>query len=150
MQDRLSYLRALAINTLIADAVRIFMDNENNILNGTFDTALLDRSQYKAQIADIIDLSVERIYRSEEVIEKEIAGYRILADILEVFTNALIREQQGKASNYDRLMIGLLPPVFRNTNASTYRILLNTSCFVASLSDGSAVHIHNKITGKQL
>lgn len=150
MQDRLSYLRALAINTLIADAVRIFMDNENNILNGTFDTALLDRSQYKAQIADIIDLSVSRIYRSEEVIEKEIAGYRILADILEVFSTALIRDKQGKASNYDRLMIGLLPPVFRNSNASTYHILLNTSCFVASLSDGAAVHIHNKITGKQL
>ncbi|MBT8204025.1 MAG: dGTPase, partial [Eudoraea sp.] len=130
--------------------VRIFMENEYDILNGIYDVALLDKSQYKAQIADIIDLSVSRIYRSEEVIEKEIAGYRILADILEVFSTALIRDKQGKASNYDRLMIGLLPPVFRNSNASTYHILLNTSCFVASLSDGSAVHIHNKITGKQL
>lgn len=150
MQDRLSYLRALAINTLITDAVRIFMENEDKILDGIFDAALLDRSQYKAQIADIIDLSVERIYRSEEVIEKEIAGYRILADILEVFTDALIRDKQGKASNYDRLMIGLLPPIFRNSSGSVYEILLNTSCYVASLSDGAAVHIHNKITGKTL
>ncbi len=150
MQDRLSYLRALAINTLIVDAVRIFMENEDKILNGTFPVALLDKSQYKAQIADIIDLSINRIYRSEEVIEKEIAGYRILADILEVFTTALIREKQGKASNYDRLMIGILPSVFRNTSGSTYEILLNTSCYVASLSDGAAVHIHNKITGKTL
>ncbi|MCX2718721.1 dGTP triphosphohydrolase [Lentiprolixibacter aurantiacus] len=150
MQDRLSYLRALAINTLIADAVRIFMENEDKILNGIFDTALLDRSQYKAQIADIIDLSVERIYRSDEVIEKEIAGYRILADILEVFTDALTRDKEGNASNYDRLMIGLLPPVFRNSSGSVYEILLNTSCYVASLSDGAAVHIHNKITGKTL
>lgn len=150
MQDRLSYLRALAINTLIADAVRIFMENESDILNGIFDSALMDKSQYKAQIADIIDLSIERIYRSEEVIEKEIAGYRILADILEVFTNALIRTKNGKGSNYDRLMIGLLPPSFRDSNGSVYKILLNTSCYVASLSDGAAVHIHNKITGKQL
>ena len=150
MQDRLSYLRALAINTLIADAVRIFMENEDKILNGIFDTALLDRSQYKAQIKDIIDLSVERIYRSDEVIEKEIAGYRILADILEVFTDALIRDKEGKASNYDRLMMGVLPSVFRNSSGSVYEILLNTSCYVASLSDGAAVHIHNKITGKQL
>ncbi len=150
MQDRLSYLRALAINTLIADAVRIFMENEDDILNGIFDSALLDRSQYKAQIKDIIDLSVERIYRSDEVIEKEIAGYRILADILEVFTDALIRDKEGRASNYDRLMMGLLPSVFRKSSGSVYEILLNTSCYVASLSDGAAVHIHNKITGKQL
>ena len=53
-QDRVSYLRALAIGTLIDEAVDIFMKYEESILNGGFDCALLDKSKYEAQIKDII------------------------------------------------------------------------------------------------
>lgn len=149
-EDRLSYLRALAINTLITDAIAIFDANEEKILNGTFDSSLLDHSRFKAQIEDIIALSVKKIYKSNEVIEKEIAGYRIISDILEVYTNALIRKKEQKASNYDQLMLQTLPALYKNTDATVYDILLNACCYVASLSDSAAVHIHNKITGKSL
>ncbi len=149
-EDRLSYLRALAINTLITDAIAVFDANEDNILNGTFTTSLLDQSRYQAQVKDIIALSVDKIYRSHEVIEKEIAGYRIISDILEVYTNALIRTKEHKASNYDNLMLRTLPEIYRNTGTTVYDILLNACCYVASLSDSSAVHIHNKIMGKSL
>ena len=150
MEDRLSYLRALAINTLITDAVKVFLDNEDTILKGDFNTSLLDKSKYQAQIADIIKISVEKIYQSHEVIEKEIAGYKIISDILEVFTNALMNKKAGKASNYDLLLLQILPKHYGETAISDYAILLNTCCFVASLSDSAAVHIHNKIMGKQL
>ncbi len=150
MEDRLSYLRALAINTLIGDAVAVFIKNEASILEGTFSTSLLEKSKYKAQIKDILNLSAEKIYRSQEVIEKEIAGYRIIADILEAYSNALVRSKHGKATNYDRLILTTLPPRFLNTEGSLYTVLLNCSCYVASLSDSAAVHIHNKILGKQL
>jgi len=148
--DRLSYLRALAINTLINDAAATFMRFEQEILEGSFAVALLDKGQYKAQINDIIQCSVENIYCSPEVVEKEIAGYKILADLLEVYCRAMVRNNEGRASNYDRLLINTLPPTYSDSNLSFYQILLNTSCYVASLSDGSAVHIHNKITGKLL
>ncbi|MDO6809343.1 dNTP triphosphohydrolase [Zobellia galactanivorans] len=149
-EDRLSYLRALAINTLIRDAISVFIAHEAEILNGTFDTSLLDRSVFKAQIEDIIALSVNKIYRSQEVVEKEIAGYKIISDILDVYINALIRKKENRASNYDALMLKTLPEFYRDTDDSVYHILLNTCCYVASLSDSAAVHIHNKIMGKQL
>jgi len=149
-QDRLSYLRALAINTLIADAVSVFVENEENILNGTFHSALLDKSNYTAQIDDIIKLSVDKIYRSQEVLEKEIAGYKLISDILDVYTNALVKTSEENASNYDKLLVNTLPEYYKRTDISTYEIILNTCCYVASLSDSSAVHIHNKIMGKQL
>ena len=150
MEDRLSYLRALAINTLISDAIAIFIENEDAILKGEFSVSLLDKSKFKAQIEDIITLSVQKVYRSQEVLEKEIAGYRIISDILDVYTTALIRNKEGNSSNYDRLMISTLPESYRETKGSNYDILLSTCCFVASLSDSAAVHIHNKIMGKQL
>ncbi|WP_372945425.1 dGTP triphosphohydrolase [Muriicola sp.] len=149
-EDRLSYLRALAINTLIEDATRVFMEHEKDILKGEFSTALLERSRYKAQIRDILDISAERVYRSQEVIEKEIAGYRIISDILEAYSGAMVRTQEGGATNYDKLVLTTLPEIFRETKTSLYSILLQCCCFVASLSDSRAVHIHNKITGKQL
>ncbi len=150
MEDRLSYLRALAISTLIRDAIEVFTANEKKILNGTFESSLLDQSTYKAQIADIITLSVNKIYRSQEVVEKEIAGYKIISDILDVYTNALTRNREDSASNYDDLMLQTLPEFYRTTSSSVYDILLNTCCYVASLSDSAAVHIHNKIMGSQL
>ncbi|MEX0313834.1 MAG: dGTP triphosphohydrolase [Allomuricauda sp.] len=148
--DRLSYLRALAINTLIKDAVDVFVTNESKILNGDFDTALLDSGNYKAQIDDIIKLSVEKIYQSTEVVDKELAGYKIISDILDLYTTALINTKEGKDTNYDRLLLKSLPENYRNPDASVYKVLLDTCCFVASLSDSAAVHIHNKLMGKQL
>lgn len=148
--DRLSYLRALAINTLIADAIAIFIANEDKILDGSFDVSLMDKSAYKAQIRDIIDLSVTKIYNSQEVVEKEIAGYKVISDILDVFAPALIRKKQNKASNYDMLILRILPEGYRNTDGSLYNILLNTSCYVASLSDSAAILLHKKIKGIEI
>lgn len=149
-EDRLSYLRALAINTLIQDAVAIFMDNEEQILNGDFDVSLLDKSKYDGQIRDIIGISVEKVYRAQEVVEKEIAGYKIISNILDVYIDALVQKKNENASNYHKLIIQTLPEAYQSTEISLYQILLNTCCYVASLSDSSAVHIHNKIQGKQL
>jgi len=150
MEDRLSYLRALAINTLIQDAVSIFIENEEDILNGSFEVSLLDKSKFKAQIEDIISLSVQKIYQSQEVVEKEIAGYTIISDILDVYIDALIGKKNNKASNYHKLILRTLPGFYQDTNVSLYQIVLNTCCYVASLSDSAAVHMHNKIKGKTL
>lgn len=149
-EDRLSYLRALAINTLIQDAVAIFIENEDSILNGTFDCSLMEKSAYKAQIEDIINLSIQNIYQSQEVVEKEIAGYTIISDILDVYIAALIGKKNQQVSNYHKLILRTLPGLYRQTDGSIYDILLNTCSYVASLSDSTAVHIHNKIKGKQL
>lgn len=149
-EDRISYLRALAINTLINDAVRVFLENEDAILAGDFHVSLLDKSDYKAQIEDIIQLSVTKVYQSTEVVEKEIAGYKIISHILEVFTNALLHKKEGKASNFDKLVLHLLPERYQDVTGSVYHILLQTSGYVASLSDSAAVHIHNKLMGQQL
>jgi dGTPase len=149
-EDRLSYLRALAINTLIQDAVNTFMKHEDEILEGSFAVSLMDRSAYDAQIKDILKLSIENIYQSMEVVEKEIAGYTIISDILDVYIDALVNHQNHNASNYHKLVLRTLPEYYRNADVSLYAILLNTCCYVASLSDSSAVHMHNKIKGSQL
>ncbi|SFW38620.1 dGTPase [Sinomicrobium oceani] len=149
-EDRISYLRALAIHTLIEEAARVFIENEDAILRGEFSVSLLDRSIYKAQVNDIIKLSVEKIYKSEEVTEKEIAGYAIVEKLLDVFCKAALHKLQGEETHYDKLVLQLIPEKYRHGFTSEYCCLLGVSCFVASLTDGRVVGIYNKIGGGQI
>ncbi|GAB1856775.1 deoxyguanosinetriphosphate triphosphohydrolase [Flavobacteriaceae bacterium MHTCC 0001] len=138
-EERVSYLRALAIGTLIDEAVTIFMKNEDAILNGTFNCALLDKSKYEAQIKDIIKISVENIYQSEEVIDKEIAGYQIINKLLGVYTKAVNNSFHGNASNYDQLILKRLPKTIDFTNKNLYQRLLAVCHYVSLLSDSKAI-----------
>ena len=120
-QDRVSYLRALAIGTLIDEAASLFMENEAAILKGEFETALLDVSKYKAQIKDIIAISVKNVYRSKDVIDKEIAGYEILNQLLNVYGKMAFHYFKNEMSNYDKLLLNLLPETVTLSNASLYK-----------------------------
>ncbi len=145
-QDRLAYLRALAINTLIAEAATLFLENEAEILNGTFSEALLDKSQYKAQIADIIKISVEKVYQSSEVMEKEIAGYNILSTLLDAFTTAFENHQNGNARHYDKLLLRMFEGNISKSQ-SVYQYLMECCSYISRLTDGNALQIFQKIKG---
>ncbi|MFN3640554.1 MAG: deoxyguanosinetriphosphate triphosphohydrolase [Flavobacterium sp.] len=145
-EDRISYLRALAIGSLIQDAVRIFIENEEEILNGNFHVSLMDKSKYKAQMDDIIKLSVERIYRSREVITKEIHGYQILNHLLDQFIGAVIRTEEKNDRNYDKLILQLLPEKYKHQKESLYEQLLEICKFVSMLTDGNALLLHQTLS----
>ncbi|WP_299001150.1 deoxyguanosinetriphosphate triphosphohydrolase [uncultured Tenacibaculum sp.] len=146
-KDRVSYLRALAIGVLINEAVTIFLDNEEAILNGTFDKGLLDKCKYEAQINDIIKISVDKIYRSKEVVEKEVAGYKIIADLLDVFVTALNNKFENKQSNYDKLVLNLLPEEYQQERENLYDRIMQVCSYIAGLSDGYAIRLHKKLMG---
>ncbi|REH56272.1 dGTPase [Tenacibaculum gallaicum] len=146
-KDRVSYLRALAIGVLINEAVAIFLDNEEAILKGTFDKGLLDKCKYEAQINDIIKISIDKIYRSKEVVEKEVAGYKIIADLLDVFVTALNNKFDSKQSNYDKLVLNLIPQEYQHNKENLYDRIMQISSYVAGLSDGYAIRLHRKIMG---
>jgi len=143
-EDRISYLRALAIGNLINDAVRVFIENEEAILKGEFPYALMDKSKYKAQIDDIIQLSVKKIYQSREVIEKELTGYQIINNLLDKFCTAYNNDFDGVKTNYDSLLLKILPEKHLVKKESTYERLLHICHFVSLLTDGKAV-LYNKI-----
>lgn len=149
-QDRISYLRALAIGNLIQEAARIFIKNEEKILSGEFSHSLLEKCKYEAQINDIIKLSVDKIYQSKEVIEKEIAGYQVISDLLDVFISAVNHTHENRASNFDNLILMLLPDRYKQINEDLYKRLLGICNLIANFSDGYAILLHKKIKGIDL
>jgi dGTPase len=147
-KDRLSYLRALAIGNLINEAASIFLANEELILNGGFQNSLLDKCKYEAQINDILKISVDKIYKSNEVVEKEVAGYTILSNLLNVFISAINNSHSNTASNYDRMILLLLPENYKQQKDTLYKRIFSICSFISSMSDGYAILLHKKIKGE--
>ena len=146
-QDRLSYLRALAINTLINEAVDIFMKNEEIILKGEFTTSILDCSVYEAQIKDIITLSISNMYQSKEVIDKEIVGYKVINELLNIFIKAVINHFNGDVSNFDTLILKTLEPYVDLDKETVYELLLSVCFYVSKISDSNAMLTYQKLKG---
>jgi len=148
-EDRISYLRALAIGSLIHDAVDVFVENEEAILQGKYPYALTDKSKYKVQMNNIIKLSVKNIYQSREVVEKEIVGYQIIQTLLDKFITAFNNKYEGNSSNYDTLLIKMLPEKFLEEKEDLYQRLLHICHFISLLTDGNALELFETIQGKK-
>ncbi len=148
--DRLSYLRALAINTLINETANSFMAHEDQLMSGEFSKALIDCSAYEAQIDDIIKISINKIYQSAEVLDKEIAGYTVINELLNTFTKSVINNIRGELSNLDKLILKVLKPNIDLSKASVYDNLLSVCCYVSKMSDSNAMLTYQKLRGNHL
>src|SRR5690554_3016948 len=149
-EDRISYLRALAIGRMINEVIEVFKDNESEILKGNFSYSLTDKSQFKAQLDDIIKICVKKIYQSPEVTQKEITGYKVISVLLDTFTTAYNNLFDGKDNNYDKLVLRLLPEKYKvETTQSVYERLLHICHFVSLLTDGNALQIYHIIQGNK-
>lgn len=146
-EERIAYLRAVAIGTLVQEATEIFIRHEEEILKGEFHSSLLSQSQYKPQIEDVINISVSHIYQSDEVVEKEISGYVVLQNLLDVFFTAAINDYNDKVTSFDRLILKMLPEKYRK-ETSLYDKIMGVTCYIASLTDSKAVELHLKTLGK--
>ena len=142
-EERIAYLRAVAIGALIQDATDIFLQNEDAILAGEFHQSLLYDSKYRHQITDVIDCSVERIYQSDEVVEKEVSGYVVLQHLLDIFFTAIINQENGRETSFDKLLLKKLPERYRK-KGSLYNKVMGITCYIASLTDSNAVELHLK------
>lgn len=142
-EERIAYLRAVAIGALIQDATDIFLQNEDAILAGEFHQSLLYDSKYRHQITDVIDCSVERIYQSDEVVEKEVSGYVVLQHLLDIFFTAIINQENGRETSFDKLLLKKLPEKYRK-NGSLYDKVMGITCYITSLTDSKAVELHLK------
>lgn len=144
---RVSYLRALAIGTLIDDAVSLFIENEASILDGSFGVSLLEKSRYKAQMNDIIKLSIDKVYNSDEVIDKELSGFEVINELLFRFSNAVNNCYHGTGSHYDKLILKLFDSELDYKNDKIYNRIMAVCSLVASYSDSNAILIYRKIKG---
>ncbi|MDH5398783.1 MAG: dNTP triphosphohydrolase, partial [Cyclobacteriaceae bacterium] len=110
-EEKIGLLRALAISQLIDECCVAFLDNEEGMMDATFDQALTDVIPSAARLKEISRLSFAKIYSARNVLETEVVGYEVLPGLLEVITGAVYGryiEQWGN-SGKNNSIFKLLP-----------------------------------------
>ena len=148
--ERISYLRAKVINSLINKSINIYKDNFNKIIDGTLDKALLDIFKNESSsLTEIERFSIDKIYNHKAVIEIENAGYNVMYELLDHFIPSVILEK-SKRKNYDKMALKLLPQQFVYENGTTYDKVLGILDFVSGMTDNYATDLYRKIKGIEI
>jgi deoxyguanosinetriphosphate triphosphohydrolase, putative len=152
LHEKLGTLRAMAINELVYQTVRVFVENEVKLLDASFDSSLISLIEASDALKKIQSLSIERIYRAKIVLEKEVAGFEVIEGLLDVLVAAVYRITEGHASNKDKTIIRLLPEEIKNylKDGQLYlnmRIILD---FISGLTDSHALTMYRKLKGMSL
>jgi len=145
--DKVSLLRAKTINALVVKCSNIFWQEHDNILNGKLNTDLkscLD-SATKAQLSKIEQQSVEKIYNYKSVIEKEIAGYKIIAGLLEEFIPAILNTKNN--AHYNEKLLKLIPIQFTPKSEDAYSKIISILDYISGMTDLYSVELYRKIKG---
>lgn len=151
MQEKIGYLRALAIGDLMKECAELFLDNEQAILNADFDQALADHCPSRNGLKDIIGVSIEKIYRARQVVEIEAAGHEVLPGLLEEFSTAglylIERRKSGKYQNLQHLIPLEIRQAIQQDSENVYGMLRQILDFVSGLTDRHALALYRRIKG---
>lgn len=149
--ERIGYLRALAIGDLIEACSKVFLEHEKEILSGKFDAPLVTLTSAAAGLKDIIRVSREKIYLSRQVAEIEASGHRVLPGLLEAFVDAAWETRNTTPSRSQSNLFRLLPEdtalEIRQGEGDAYPMLRLIIDFVSGLTDRHALSLFGKIMG---
>ncbi|MGG5207972.1 deoxyguanosinetriphosphate triphosphohydrolase [Chryseobacterium sp. MIQD13] len=145
--EKISYLRAKAINALINKSLEIYKHNFENILQGNLGNGLLDiyKSENRA-LQDIEAFSIEKIYNHKAVVEIENAGYNVMYELLDHFIPSILKPEDERKS-YDKKALKLIPKQFVYEEGTDYQKVLGVIDFVSGMTDNFATDLYRKIKG---
>jgi dGTPase len=150
LNEKISYLRAKAINLLTLRAADIFFENRQQILAGKFNDTLIDNIESShSSFGEVMKTSNERIYNHDTVLEIEIAGYNVMSELLSLFVPALLKQ---KPDHKDEKILKLFPFQFREFEhaSSPYIKLLSAFDFISGMTDLYATELYRKLKGVEI
>ena len=146
--ENIVYFRSCAIGALERECVRVFVENEDAILNGTFQGSLIDHSCPLVHDAyeTCVKAAKSRIYRSRDVVDTELAGYKIISTLIGLFTNAAMNPQHA----YSRLLLGRVSSQYDVAHPDTYVRIMAVLDYISGMTDVFALDLYRKINGESL
>ena len=146
--EKIAYLRSSVIGTLVEAAAKVFVDNEKEILNGTFKGSLLDhipspaRDGYEASVK----VSWDKIYCASDVVDIELAGNRIISFLMEKLVSAVVNPEL----NYSRLLLSRVPEQYDVHSPSLFNKIQAVIDHVSGMTDVYALDLYRKLNGMSL
>ncbi len=148
VNEQIAYLRSCVIGLLIRECTRTFLDNEEQILEGKFEGSLIKHiSEIPAcAYAHSEAVSLKKIYRSRDVLDIELAGFRIISTLLELMIDAV--RSPGKA--YSQLLINRVSSQYNMKAPALYERIQAVLDYISGMTDVFALDLYRKINGNSL
>ena len=148
VNEQVSYLRSKLVGLLVEECTQVFLENEQAILDGTFSGSLISHITDTPKQAYIkcAELSKEKIYRSRDVLEVELAGFRIISTLLDLMVEAV----QNPDREYSKLLIDRVSSQYDIKAKDIYNRILAVLDYISGMTDVYALDIYRKINGNSL
>ena len=146
--EQIAYLRSCVIGLLIQECTQAFLDNENTILKGEFGGSLIRHiSELPADAYEhCARLSFEKIYRSRDVLDIELAGFRIISTLLELMIDAVCSPEKA----YSQLLINRVSGQYNVKAPALYERIQAVLDYISGMTDVFALDLYRKINGNSL
>lgn len=148
VNEQIAYLRSCVIGLLISECTQAFMNHEAEILNGTFEGSLikgispLPAKAYKHSS----DVSFQKIYCSRDVLDNELAGFRIISTLLDLMIEAVSSPEKV----YSQLLINRVSSQYNIRAHSFYERIQAVLDYISGMTDVFALDLYRKIKGNSL
>lgn len=121
VNEQIAYLRSSVIGALIKECTRVFTENEEKILTGEFEGTLIMHicSPLKEAYDNCSAIAFQRIYRSSDVLDIELAGFRVISTLIDLMINA-VRSPEKRIHNY-------LSTAYPDSTMSTHLLYMENS-----------------------
>ncbi len=148
VDDQIVYYRSCVINALERACVRIFVDHEEDILNGTFEGSLIEHLPYRLRQAyhHCEEVAATRIYLCREVTDVDLAGYHIIYTLLELITDAVMAPEKA----YSQLLLQQVPSQYEVRAEREGDRLMAVLDYLSGMTDVYALDLYRKINGHSL
>ena len=148
VNEQIAYLRATTIGILIRECTRVFVENEEAILDGTFEGALI--SHIDAPLSDAYKqcskVAIEKIYCSRDVLDIELAGFHVITTLLELMIDAV----QSPDKAYSQLLINRVSNQYDINSPTLYGKIQAVLDYISGMTDVYALDLYRKIKGNSL
>lgn len=146
--EQIAYLRSKVIGILIDECAEAFMRHEEEILNGTFSEPLIKHASDRCRQAykHCSEVAVKKIYRSRDVLDIELAGFRIINTLIELMIDAVIHPDNA----YSRLLIDRVSSQYNLHASSLYGKVQAVFDYISGMTDVFALDLYRKINGNSL
>lgn len=145
--EKIGYLRAVSINSLVYRTVEVYTNNFDEIISGTRTKSLFEEIKETCEgLEGIYKYSIEHIYNNKSVVEIENAGYNVLSELLTHFLFPILKEKNNR-TKADEKAIKLIPDSFNYDEEGAYIKTLGVLDFISGMTDNYATDLYRKIKG---
>ena len=145
--EQAGYLRAKAINSLVIQAGESFVAHMKAYSSSTIIVPLIKTVQSAKTVEKIKELSREKLYNQYEVLLKEIAGFKVLSGLLEIYLDATMNPGCKRAKK----ILQILPDdITKEFDEDPYLTLMDITAYVCGMTDKFAVDRYRMLTGIEI